>query len=284
MYSQEIQCIVELSSPLRICRGCSDNMERFGFLIHPISVRKDVARKYPFAQLPAGILGGATAHASSHPKRCRISPASARLTGSEAEGWFVGCPLTPRQFMELDAALRHRQNHRRSEDCPAGGREDRRAGGLYLHRRRRRHHRRAQVDIAVTTGNSYTCYTAIEGAQRAAALMGVEPAQARVAIVGATGSIGRVCAHLLAEQGVGETGAARARYARACKRWPANCPPAPTVRVSTDLDADLPTGGYHRHRHLGGRCGHRAAPPETRGGGLRCRPPARCLRARSARA
>jgi predicted amino acid dehydrogenase len=56
------------------------------------------------------------------------------------------------------------------------------------------------VDVAVTTGNSYTVYTAVEGALKAAQLMGMDPSRACVAVLGATGSIGRACALLLADK------------------------------------------------------------------------------------
>jgi fatty aldehyde-generating acyl-ACP reductase len=54
--------------------------------------------------------------------------------------------------------------------------------------------------IAVTTGNSYTVATAIEGALEAACMVGVDTAQATLAVVGATGSIGRTCAKMLGRE------------------------------------------------------------------------------------
>jgi predicted amino acid dehydrogenase len=59
------------------------------------------------------------------------------------------------------------------------------------------------LDIAVTTGNSYTVATAIEAAVDGARRMGTALETAKVAVVGATGSIGRTCAHLMAGR-VGE--------------------------------------------------------------------------------
>jgi len=56
-----------------------------------------------------------------------------------------------------------------------------------------------RANIAVTTGGSYTTATAIEGALRGAELMGIDPTNARVAVVGATGSIGKTCACMLAK-------------------------------------------------------------------------------------
>lgn len=121
-------------------------------------------------------------------------------TGAETEGWFVGCMMTTRQIIEgsekraiskvIDAA-------RRAEDLGVdivglgaftavvgnGGQEVADA-----------------VDIGVTTGNSYTVSTAVEGALRGAEVMEVDPRTSTAAVMGATGSIGRVCAHLLADE------------------------------------------------------------------------------------
>jgi predicted amino acid dehydrogenase len=54
--------------------------------------------------------------------------------------------------------------------------------------------------IPVTTGNSYTVATAIEGALKAARMIGIEPGEATFAVVGATGSIGKTCARMLAPE------------------------------------------------------------------------------------
>ena len=70
-------------------------------------------------------------------------------------------------------------------------------------------------------------------------MMGIDPAQARVAIVGAGGSIGRVCAHLLAEEGLGEL-VLLGRDARRLTVIADELPTGTTVRISTELDAELP--------------------------------------------
>ena len=54
------------------------------------------------------------------------------------------------------------------------------------------------VDIAVTTGNSYTVATALQGIRYAADTMGMSSENASVAVLGATGSIGSACARILA--------------------------------------------------------------------------------------
>ena len=55
------------------------------------------------------------------------------------------------------------------------------------------------LDIPVTTGDSYTVTVAVEALQEAARAMNIPLGGATVAVVGATGAIGQVCAELLSE-------------------------------------------------------------------------------------
>jgi predicted amino acid dehydrogenase len=56
------------------------------------------------------------------------------------------------------------------------------------------------LDVPVTTGDSYTVMMAVQAIRDAAKVMGIKMEDATVAVVGATGSIGRVCAELIAEE------------------------------------------------------------------------------------
>ena len=173
-------------------------MHRFAFVVHPIDVRRDVGRKYPIARyLPEVVVAAGLQHMSprvvSH-----ITGIRSEATGEEAEGWFIVCPLTPRQLLALPHDVVYRkliQCGKIAEDLGAGimglgaltsvvG-----DGGVTVAQ---------SLDLAVTTGNSYTVATAVEGARRGAQLMGTPIQSATVAVVGAAGSIGRTCAILLA--------------------------------------------------------------------------------------
>ncbi len=172
-------------------------MTRFAFILHPISAR-DVARKYKLAYLlPDCLIEAIIAHMS--PQTVSHITGIESATGAETEGWFVGCTLTTRQFVNRDESKtvpKVIEAARLAEDIGAdivglgaftavvgdGGQQVADA-----------------LDIGVTTGNSYTVATAVEGALRGAGMMGVEPGEATAAVMGATGSIGRVCAHLLAD-------------------------------------------------------------------------------------
>ncbi|HHW17446.1 MAG TPA: shikimate dehydrogenase [Firmicutes bacterium] len=181
-------------------------MGTFGFIIHPIDL-SDVSRKFPVAKyVPAGILERILA----------VMPPikTSHITGVEskygkAEGWFVSCPLTPRLMLGLpekkvlkkiiDAANMAKDLGAKVVGLGAFTSVVGDAGITI----------RKNVDIAVTTGNSYTVATAIEGTEKAAALMEVDMEKASVLVLGATGSIGRAVSIILADKGYSLTLAGR---------------------------------------------------------------------------
>ncbi|MBC7346723.1 MAG: shikimate dehydrogenase, partial [Clostridia bacterium] len=172
-------------------------MDTFAFMIHPLDAR-DVARKYRLAaKLPPRLVERLL---------CWLPPVNtAHITGvrspyNEIEGWFVGCPLTSRQMLSLPLEYvlqRIVQTGRLAERLGAKilglGAMTSVVGDAGISVAK-------QLNIPVTTGNSYTVATAVQGTREAARLMGVELARAHVAVVGATGSIGAVCARLLARE------------------------------------------------------------------------------------
>lgn len=175
-------------------------MEKFAFIIHPINAKRDVARKggvYSIAKyLPEPTVEWAIKFkepiVASHITGVQ-SP-----TGAEAEGWFIACPLTPRQLLELPLEFVYKRLTQCGKLAESLGAKIMGLGaftsvvgdgGITVAK---------NLNIAVTTGNSYTVATAVEGATDAARRMGITLEDAKVAIVGATGSIGRTCAHLLA--------------------------------------------------------------------------------------
>jgi predicted amino acid dehydrogenase len=174
-------------------------LERFAFIIHPLEAKRDVARKYPFVKyLPESwVEWGLT---RKGPMMVSRVTGVRSKTGVEAEGWLIGCPLTPKQMLGLPIDLVWKKiidAAKMAQDLGAGivGLGAFTAvvgdGGRTV---------AENVDIAVTTGNSFTVATAIEGAIKAARMMGIEPEKATVAVVGAAGSIGRTCAEVMSRQ------------------------------------------------------------------------------------
>jgi predicted amino acid dehydrogenase len=173
-------------------------MQQFAFIIHPIDARRDVSRKYPIARhLPERLIEWYIKRRDPLVVTDVIGVRS--LTGEEARGWFIACPLTPRQMLSLPREFvwhKLEQCARIAQQLGAGilglgaftsvvG-----DGGITLSQR--------IPELAITTGNSYTVATAIEGAKTAGQKMGHRIADSRVAVVGATGAIGFTCAEILA--------------------------------------------------------------------------------------
>lgn len=174
-------------------------MTRFAFIVHPLTP-KDAARKYPIAKyVPDALLEWFLAR--KHPVPMTSKPASGieSITGAKTEGFFIGCPLTPKQMTEK---LPLELVYERIYECTVLAKKlgadiiglgaftsvvgD---GGITVAQR---------SPIPVTTGNSYTVATAIEGTQRACDMLEIDRSNATIAIVGATGSIGKTCATILA--------------------------------------------------------------------------------------
>jgi len=172
-------------------------MTKFAFILHAISA-KDVARKYKVARvLPDSVVEAIIRRMSA--KELSTITGIRSTTGAETEGWFVGCTLTTRQFVRLDERKTVPKVIEAAELAAELGAD---IIGLGAHTAVVGDGGQRVADalqVAVTTGNSYTIATAVEGALRAADVMGIVPQEATTAIVGATGSIGRVCANLLVE-------------------------------------------------------------------------------------
>ncbi len=176
-------------------------MERFAFLLHPLEV-KDFTRKFKLAgHLPESWVESFFSRIP--PFRVSHITGVRSATGVEAEGWFIGLPMTAGVLLRSpwETVLgRLLQAGRLAEKLGAGifglGAFTKVVGdrGVSVAR---------GLSIPVTTGNSLTTWTAVRGSLEAARQMGIEPSRAAVSIIGATGAIGRACALLLAGE-VGE--------------------------------------------------------------------------------
>ena len=58
----------------------------------------------------------------------------------------------------------------------------------------------SEVDVAVTTGNTFTSAMAVDGVVKAAGMVNLDLARAKAVIIGGTGDIGSACARVLAER------------------------------------------------------------------------------------
>ncbi len=215
-------------------------MQQFAFIIHPIDVRRDVARRYPIARyLPVSVIESLLKRKDPMVVADVLDVRSD--TGEEAVGWFIGCPLTANQLVSLPLDFvwdKLEKCGRIAQEMGAGilglgaftsvvG-----DGGVTLASR--------LPGLAITTGNSYTVATAIEGARRGAELMGHSMQTSHVAVVGASGSIGATCAEILARDAARVTllGRDRERLDEIAQRIRPEA--RATIDVATDVAVALP--------------------------------------------
>jgi fatty aldehyde-generating acyl-ACP reductase len=172
-------------------------MTRFGFIIHPLNA-KHIARKYPMAKFFPDSWIEAFARRKDPVLMSQITGIRSK-TGAETEGWFIGLPMTPHMMVESLPIEEVYDKIAKCGDLAASLGADIIGlgaftsvvgdGGVSVAQRTK--------IKAVTTGNSYTVATAIEGTRRACELLDIDLANATLAVVGATGSIGRTCAKVL---------------------------------------------------------------------------------------
>lgn len=169
-------------------------MHRFAFIIHPIEY-EDVSRKFKIMEkFPRKAVEGFA----------RLLPPMkvSRITGvkseySETEGWFVAVPLISNQMMSLPEDYVMKKIIKASGIAEKLGAEIVGLGALTSVVGDAGITVAKNSNIAVTSGNSYTIATAIEGTIKAAEMMGRDIRDSNVVVIGATGSIGKVCAEIL---------------------------------------------------------------------------------------
>jgi predicted amino acid dehydrogenase len=175
-------------------------LDTFAFIIHPIDPKRDVSRKFPFLgrilsenQIDFFSIFFPPVYVSE------ITGITSEATGKEIKGWFIACPYTPRRMMELPERTVYNkiiQTGRLAEKLGAQilglGAFTSVVGdaGVTI---------ADALDVPVTTGDSYTVTVAVDAIREAARVMEIPLNTATAAVVGATGTIGQVCAELLAD-------------------------------------------------------------------------------------
>lgn len=186
------------SSPL------SDNEEikgRFAFIIHYPGPEDIIANNPSFDRFEREELYRLMEWQASIPEPavCCHMPAIRSRQGHAVEGWLIGVPYGGREIMSkprtevvdtiMQAVDMARELGAQVVGLGALTSVVTRGGRDVLGR-----------GIAVTSGNSLTTVMALEALYKGAQKMNIDLDQARAAVVGATGSIGRACAVLLAEE------------------------------------------------------------------------------------
>jgi predicted amino acid dehydrogenase len=179
----------------------SDEKPKFAFVIHPLSTRFITKHpKFRFTRyLPERLVEKVAAH---FPPMyiSRIRGIRSEATGEEIEGILFTLGATPRELMGRDVAFTYRRLIKAARMAERMGAKLMGLGaftsvvgdaGITVAQK---------AEIGITSGNSLTVAATLEAAKQAAIKMGADDlSKGRAMVVGATGSIGSVCARLLAQ-------------------------------------------------------------------------------------
>jgi len=176
-------------------------MDSFAFIIHPIDPKRDVARKYPFL---GRVLPESAIHFLSRfwppVQLSHVTGIRSQATGKEIEGWLIAVPYTAQRMLQLPVKEVYRKI------IAAGHLAERLGaqilglgaytsvigdGGETIAR---------NLDIAVSSGDSYTAAVSVQATQMAARKMGIDLSSTKVAVIGASGAIGAAVVRMLASE------------------------------------------------------------------------------------
>ena len=191
---------LEWSPTVRYLQPEEAGINRFAFVIHPLSVK--FINKHPTFRWTRHLPDPVVEEAAAWMKPMYVSKirgGESPSTGQRIEGHLISLGATPRQMM------RHGERFTYSWLNEAARMAERMgcrlmglgaftsvvgdAGMTVAH----------EADIAITSGNSLTVSATLEAAKQGAIKMGwTDLTKGRAMVIGATGSIGSVCSRLLA--------------------------------------------------------------------------------------
>ncbi|MCU0490710.1 MAG: serine carboxypeptidase [Chloroflexaceae bacterium] len=197
----DLMADIQWTPTVRYLQPEEAGINKFAFAIHPLDISFLHAYK-PIRwtrYLPDALVENVAAY---FPPLYvgKITGGVSPTTGQRIEGYLISLGATPRQMMKHNAKLTYK---RLNQSAKIAERKGARIMGLgaftsvvgdagitVAH----------EADIAITSGNSLTVAATLEAAKQAVQHMGVtDLTKGKAMIIGATGSIGSVCARLLAQ-------------------------------------------------------------------------------------
>jgi len=176
--------------------------EKFAFLIHYPAVMDMVKNNPSFIKLDAAELEKLLdweASLEAHPDVIVHLPAFKSKAGKIAEGWLIGVPYSGKHLLDMPrkkavSTLAEAVDLAKTLGAKIVGL------GAYTSIVSRGGSDLQGRGVAITSGNSFTVATAFDALMKGASMMDINPEKATGAVIGATGSIGRVCAIMLARE------------------------------------------------------------------------------------
>lgn len=172
----------------------------FAFVVHPLKTRHLFfhPRFHLLRYLPPRLVEWGAAYAPPL-YLARIRGIRSKATGEDIEGILLSLGATPREMMRRSPSFTYKRLLHAARIAELRGARIMGLGaftsvvgdaGITVAK---------QSNIGITSGNSLTVAATLEAAKRAVLLMGGRIDCGRAVVIGATGSIGAVCARLLAQ-------------------------------------------------------------------------------------
>ena len=186
---------------VRYLRADEVGINKFAFVIHPLDVSFIHKNKmFRWTKYLPDEMVESTAAYMPPIYLSKITGAQSPTTGQRVEGYLFSLGATPRQMMKNSEKLTYQQLNQCARMAERKGARIMGLGaftsvvgdaGITIAN---------EADIAITSGNSLTVAATLEAAKQAVIQMGAtDLTKGKVMVIGATGSIGSVCARLLAQ-------------------------------------------------------------------------------------
>jgi predicted amino acid dehydrogenase len=197
----DLMADLDWSPAIRYLQPEDESVNRFAFVIHPLNV--SFIHKHPAFRWTRHFPDRLVERVSAHCPPMHVSTirgAQSPSTGQRVEGHLIALGATPREMMRRSERFTYVRLHRAARMAERKGARIMGLGaftsvvgdaGVTVAK---------EADIAITSGNSLTVAATLEAAKQAVLKMGApDLASGKAMVVGATGSIGAVCARLLAQ-------------------------------------------------------------------------------------
>jgi predicted amino acid dehydrogenase len=132
------------------------------------------------------------------PFKCSHITGITSLTGRRIEGDLMFCPLLPEQILNLNQDIVLKKIIKAGEIAKKNGAKILGLGAYTAQVGKRGVLVAKGLNMPVTTGSSYTAAVTLDAIFEAARKMHIQLPESKVAIIGATGGIGKVCSQILA--------------------------------------------------------------------------------------
>lgn len=179
----------------------SAHVGRFAFVLHPLRMTDITGHFRALRHVPEGVIRAAFRQVP--PFKVSSIRGVQSKTGARAEGAFVAVPLLPEDLLRMPWPRALEKLVRAGHVAEQTGAQIVGLGAFTKIVGDRGISVNERLSVPVTTGNSYTAASAVEGALEGLDRMGHVRRNVRAAVIGASGAIGAAVSHLVARE-VGE--------------------------------------------------------------------------------